>query len=548
LIAGGDHLVSVHESGVIRVSDATTGEELFMHVTSAQDARRRMTSAVVESDGNGAVIFGAEDGTLVRLDLADGTHEELMRAEAPIHGFNAVAVLPDGRIAAPVRRSDAAYTYSRLRLVDDLKAETLWTKDINGVTSHTVFSPDGSRIATNFAAQSGPNVIIWDAETGEQKSFPALFAEREGIWFSADGGSLIGFGRDRLVVADANSGEARHELGEPGGIESSVVASDGTIIAIEQPGPDFTRRMIAFDPDTGRELWSRTDADIHWDARFTRSAEAFLVNRRDDADWVLVDTRTGAVQARFSSGDSRSSGMAIAPDGRRAAIVTGGHRDPTTDEPLPFQIDLWELQGPSQIASISDPDWIVVPPRPIFGPDDTLSIINHRNELTVAHAITGERLWHAPFARSWASSVGGQNVGFPPQSPGVTSPDPAHPVLVTYGEEGSVLHDPRTGAEKARLPFAATVSTFSADGRRMLARAVRRADDFGPEIVMVDRVTGSTLWQTDLPDGQAGQVRDLMFSADESRVLAWRFVPQGQMPTPPFLMSSAHRTATIFFR
>src|SRR5262249_50441487 len=152
----GARVLSVSDTGVVRVWDAATGRELF----ALADPPEPVSAAALSPDG-ARVAVGHVDGS---VRVGDGRAWNVLRLKA---GSRAVALRwsPDGSRLSLLRSTGEIQVWDTgaARVVLSQKLDR--TEAVAGE-----FSPDGSRVAVT----AGSNVTLYDVSTGSpEKDFEA---------------------------------------------------------------------------------------------------------------------------------------------------------------------------------------------------------------------------------------------------------------------------------------------------------------------------------------------------------------------------------------
>src|SRR5262249_55673115 len=156
-----NHLATGTQSGVVRIWDATTGQELRKWTAHHEDAQ----SVAFSPDGR-LLATGSYDGTVKVWDVKMILHGEV---NEPLHQFEhiprvwTVTFSPDGeRLAVAAGRSTESKGEVKVWKLN-LPGEVLTLNSSDRVTS-VQFSPDGRWLAIAGVK----SVELWDAQTGKQ--------------------------------------------------------------------------------------------------------------------------------------------------------------------------------------------------------------------------------------------------------------------------------------------------------------------------------------------------------------------------------------------
>ena len=221
----GRHIISGSEDGMIKVWNATSGEE----VRTLEGHERRVFSVVFSPDGS-QIASGSLDNTVKVWNAATG--EEIQTLSAHFERL------------------------SRLRDRDD---------NYPHQGQSVAFSPDGHRIIGTSKNSSGQRRIeVWDAATGKElpKSSYQVRGREFALALSPDGGRVVtSTNGGNLRVSDTTTDEetltnrARIAglIGQPRSSSSAAFSPDGTRIVT---GGQFDWKVKVWDASTGNELLS----------------------------------------------------------------------------------------------------------------------------------------------------------------------------------------------------------------------------------------------------------------------------------------------------
>jgi WD40 repeat protein len=276
----GHRVASSDSSGVVKIWDAASGDEITSPVPIEERDRSTVTSLAFSPDGR---LFAA--GGLDRtIRFWDASRWDARPAEpqkplftllhpSPVHGL---AFSPDGNGLA------AAYEDHTVRAWD-LRTRTirLTLRGHVGIVSSVAFSPDGWRLAS---ASHDETIKVWDA-TRDRRTMPlrdrqAQIREVYALTISRDGRWLASASADRAArIWDLSTG----------------------LVVRTLRGHTDSIRELAFSPD-GR--WLATGGDDH--------------------SVIIWDTASGERRRSLTGFPRLVSGVAFSPDGRWLACSTGG--------------------------------------------------------------------------------------------------------------------------------------------------------------------------------------------------------------------------------
>lgn len=285
----------------------------------------------------------------------------------------------------------------------------------------TAFSADGRFVATG--ANDGM-VRLLDGRTGKPVTSLAFGASVEALAFSPDSRLLAGAADNRVAVWDVAAGTKRWSIaGGMSGAERLLFETS-----------------LAFTPD-GRTLVVAAQQDMS--AGGTAGAVA------------LLNARTGRVELTLIAGAEPVNGVAVSPDGRRIAGVTGEFE---SEHP---EIYMWDRpSGAVAWTSRADEGPLLAA---AFSPDGhTLAVSGRSSDGSSVHLLDADSgslirtLDHGDTALSVAYARDGDT-------------------LASGGLNGMLrLWNPESGALRARLsgassPFSVLSVSFSPDGQRLAA-------------------------------------------------------------------------------
>jgi WD40 repeat protein len=367
----GKTLASGDWEGNVKLWDVATGQER----ASLPGHQGWVTRLAFTPDSKTLVSSGG-DACVKLWDVA--TRRERASFRGPVRA-RSVAVSPDGRTLAAGWDSGAVQLWDLATGQTRTLAETL-----AGTAVALAFAPDGKTLAAGTSHSPNKCLRLWDL-TREPPS-AVTHVGVTGIHtlaFSPDGKIVATGGFGGLVrLLDVASGQQRASRQSQGGgdVYSVAFAPDGKSLALGLQD----RSVVLWDPATGREqalaqrapvmavafapdgktLASGSDDGnvLLWDVSAGREAailqHPFAVSvlyTADDQGLVsfsdnqvrLWDARTGRQRARFDVHvpDAPPAGpsncLALAPDGRLLAVVTGGP-----------DIRLWDLLTGKEVGSL----------------------------------------------------------------------------------------------------------------------------------------------------------------------------------------------------
>jgi WD40 repeat protein len=518
----GSKLATAGEDGIIRVSDAATGAELWND--SGQSGVR--DAIAFSPDGTWLAATGKDNSVQVVSALSGEPHLALRGHAAPV---TSIAYSVDGaRIATAgqdgaIRLWDAASGAAlrtvygsdvrdlgfspdgtRLFTVEDGGTISVWNATdssqilpvmslrIDGEGRSAAFSPNGVRLA----AVDGTDVRVWDAETGKElQRFTASGTNLTRVAYSPDGTRLAVAGLDRQVtIWEARTG------GQP--LSAAASTASGRLL-ITLAGHLAPIADLAFSPDSLRlssaaedgttKVWDLTPAHEvvalpypDWPGPFASQVPPLSLNRivyDAGGTRLAVGLQDGRVQLwdaglqvqRLGGYQAEKAGVAIAfsPDGR--LLATGGGDG---------VIKLWEAASGAELRQYTAHHGVIfglafsADGRRLAsaGDDATAKIWNVAPGdaqpilVLTAHTAAVSGVAFSPDGRRLAtSSVDGTvriwdaDTGAPVMVLGAPSSDP-----VGIGRAGLGLQPLHALSELATLPDAVWSVAYSPDGERLI--------------------------------------------------------------------------------
>jgi WD40 repeat protein len=368
--ADGRLLLTANSDWAVRLWDARTGKLMKVVVEPARRDVWQMYSDVAFA-ADGKSIF-THLNVVERVEVATGKSRLLFRTDPtgsgmlPSHATRpSLAVSPDGRTLAAWGRSNA------LRLWD-LHND----REVRPSAGHragllaVALSLDGRTLATGGDGQLG----LWDARTGAARRLELVGWQARSLAFTPDGKTLAwvnGYGYPSAVFRrEASTGRPLPELDVGhGGRGWDALACAGGVLAVcdteevllyDLAAKKVVRRLaskqtccLCFTPD-GKRLAVGTDRPI----------TGGTIRLYESPGWGQVPGFTGE--------QGSVSGIALSPDGRAVASVTGG------------RVLLWEgasgevrrrIEGAScanfspdgRLLAVGDPDGLIRLCDPLSG-------------------------------------------------------------------------------------------------------------------------------------------------------------------------------------
>jgi eukaryotic-like serine/threonine-protein kinase len=334
-LADSHRVIAVNDSGVASVWDADSGSLLVRSAQLLPDVR------VVGMSLDGSLISAA--GPKGEVKLWDWRNDQVFALRGQTGAIMATAFVSDGSLVVAGMDAMRVWTPS-MRPTRPRRVTTLVTGG-----SHVVWSPDGSR----FATESGKGVDLCVTATAECRHLLGHLHLVYGVVFSPDGSQLLSAARDGTArlwsVADGSSrvlkiggSEVRSPIFMPDGEHVAAAGSDGLVYVWPTAGGDPIRlrghagevRDVAISPD-GQVLASGgADGTVRlWDwrkesGRVLGSHDAFVFHIAFSPDGkALASGARDVVVWDLAHGTSRRlvryaddvSAVSYSPDGRYVA-------------------------------------------------------------------------------------------------------------------------------------------------------------------------------------------------------------------------------------
>jgi cytochrome c len=179
----------------------------------------------ISTDG-ATLISGSFDSSAIRWSLTRGVADQVLRFHEG--AVNAVAILPDGRIATAGEDTRIAL-WTPGRAVPD----TVLVGH-SGPIAAIAISPDGAGMAT---ASWDRTVRLWSLADGQSRVFEGHQQNVNAVAFTSDGKTLVSAGYDATIrLWPLRGSEAPRVTTLPLPITAVVVAPDGEIVAAAADG------------------------------------------------------------------------------------------------------------------------------------------------------------------------------------------------------------------------------------------------------------------------------------------------------------------------
>jgi WD40 repeat protein len=332
------------EDQAVQLVEVATGKEL----------RRLKASPPVPTD---AVAFAPDGKTLaavcageaVRLwDVGSGKQRRL--CEGKLGGFPFLAFAADGKTLAGCDHSGTASVW------DATTGKCLGRFDGPPCRGDGLaFRKDGTAVA--WGKEAGA-VRVWEVRTGKLVGPREGHADRVvGAAITPDGKGVISVGRDGTAcswdVATAREGRRpglRQVSGANGGtlaFEAYAVAAGGKFVAAASraalaPGGKWAGRLVVWDAASGRPVCDVEGTTMGGGTLHLSGDGSRLATVGIDRTLRVWDTASGKELHAVETPAGEARSLALAPDGKTAAVGTHFHDDPNNDR---FEVRVVELAG-----------------------------------------------------------------------------------------------------------------------------------------------------------------------------------------------------------
>ncbi|MBX9623503.1 MAG: hypothetical protein K2X82_06790 [Gemmataceae bacterium] len=397
---------------------------------------------------------------------------------------------------------------------------------------------------------------LFDPNTGKEVARPPDTlpdgGKAAGGWSAPDGRSLVlhitrgqrPAVRRSVAVWDVATRAVTHEHPvDPDALPEAFVKenklnSRGGTVAVGPGG----RGLLYYDHNHHLTLWTGV-ATAPRPVLLGKSTAAMWGDEADftpDGRWVVQpgptvrvwDATTGELVRQFPGPPDITIRMALAPDGRHAAFLSGkASPDEQARHETTYRVSLWDLEAGKQVRELAPrltaTEYGSSSQFPLrFSPDGaTVVVLDHdRPTLTmiVRHWRTGDGRAGKAWAVPWTVGSGG---------PPLVGPDGTTLYLVS--QHGVRVYDLRTGEDRSHpdLRTGWYPVGLTADGREVVTAAA----GFGPKLGFWNRESGRLVREEPLPAAVFDRVFDIRYSPDARLVAVDQLVgPKNDRDTVVF--------------
>jgi hypothetical protein len=334
------------------------------------------------SAGQGPSDLGFPCHYLMRLACRD----LVVLSNRQVERVQVMALSPDGQTLAT---GDEDGT---IRLRDPQTGRVRMTLSGHQLPVHLLaFAPDGARLISRGTREQPPprrdEVLLWDLGSPRLPARVEGLASRivEDLRWDVGGRHLWEISwieRDRLQLGlwdvATDPAHPRLEWRRPTGVAVLPMTSDGTVVALEEPG----RRFVVHDLATGKDLGRTGPIDHAYDFA-ALSPDGWLLAVGRSHKISLWDVAAGREKARFDDPPGRLLSFGFSPDSRFLAferthgeieirdLVTGTMRPVTprrvrdSPEPVLRVLPRWSIPRDERLPAWQPPAYSGLPARPV---------------------------------------------------------------------------------------------------------------------------------------------------------------------------------------
>ncbi|MBA7712304.1 Outer membrane protein assembly factor BamB [subsurface metagenome] len=341
---------------------------------------------------DGSLFVGSEEGRLVAVNIADGSHQwsEPLKMPKQAGGFGCAAPAGGGGCAAapagvaiygtPAVAGDLVYIggyNGKIYAFDSSSLAIRWIYPREGNLQPIV---GGAVVALGrvYISSSEGKVYALDAATGNKQW---EFQAGDKIWSTPaiEGDTLyIGSFDKKLYALDATDGSKKWEFTTGGGIASTLLIDDNTVYI----GP-FDRHLYAVDATNGSLRW-RTESEAgswFWAKPIVYNNTIYAGNL--DGKIYILNAENGAKIAEFDLGSPVSSSPVLVD----SSIIIA------SEEGRVYALDT----SRNQIKQLTDLKERVN--APLSASDGVVYVHTQKEDTLYAlNAQTGARLWSIPLS------------------------------------------------------------------------------------------------------------------------------------------------------
>jgi WD40 repeat protein len=184
------------------------------------------------------------------------------------------------------------------------------------------YSPDGSRVVSAGGFDAAGELIIWDAETGEEiRTLKGHTREVKACAYSPDGSRVVSASKDgTLKLWDAETGEEIHTLRGHAYPRACAYSPDGSRVV---SASSMEKTFKIWDAETGEEIRTLEGHTGAVDGCAFSPDGSRVVSASWDETLKLWDAETGEEIRTLKGHTLGVDGCAFSPDGSRVVSASG---------------------------------------------------------------------------------------------------------------------------------------------------------------------------------------------------------------------------------